>query len=181
MRPTFDERRDALVNNYERSIVTANEDTELTEYLAALAMHHVERVLPEYESVRSEGFVRNAGTTRIGAPVWSQKETSVSAQVRSLKQAYNSRARVLSRTISGQLSILRSALHEVDEEQTAAMWAEVRAKFDYPVFMARPAAVGITASGETGTHIPNDLPEILAAWQRFRKWLDEGMPEGSVL
>lgn len=42
-----------------------------------------------------------------------------------------------------------------------------REAFDYPVFMARPAAVGITATGDTGEHVPNDLPEVLAEWKAF--------------
>jgi len=62
---------------------------------------------------------------------------------------------------------VKAALKDIDEEQTAAMWRYVRQQFDYPVFMATPKAVGITATGETGETVPNDLPAILTAWRQF--------------
>jgi hypothetical protein len=30
-----------------------------------------------------------------------------------------------------------------------------------------PTSVGITATGDTGEHVPNDLPEVLAEWKAF--------------
>lgn len=177
-RPTFDEQRDALLNHYEHAIITAKDDPELVRCLSDLAEYSVERVLPEYECMPPEGFERGAGSTRIGSPIWDEVAGPRKAELISLKRAYNARARECAATIAEELSKLRAALREVDQQQTAALGAEVRAKFDYPVFMARPAAVGITASGDTGPHVPNDLPEILESWKRFRKWLDDGMPEG---
>jgi type I restriction enzyme M protein len=37
--------------------------------------------------------------------------------------------------------------------------------------MASPRTVGITSTGDTGSHVPNDLPEILAAWKTFKAGL----------
>jgi hypothetical protein len=46
--------------------------------------------------------------------------------------------------------------------------------------MATPKGVGITATGDTGPHVPNDLPEILNRWRAFRAWQDSGFPEGGM-
>ena len=51
------------------------------------------------------------------------------------------------------------------------MWAEVRSVLDYPVFTAAPEKVGITSTGADG---PNDLPQVLEAWQAFDKWVKAG-------
>ena len=54
------------------------------------------------------------------------------------------------------------------------LWETVRETFDYPVFVAAPAAVGITSTGETGEDVPNDLPAVLDAWRTFEAWKDAG-------
>jgi len=51
------------------------------------------------------------------------------------------------------------------------LWAEVRSVLDYPVFTAAPEKVGITSTGADG---PNDLPQVLEAWQAFDKWVKAG-------
>jgi type I restriction enzyme M protein len=50
----------------------------------------------------------------------------------------------------------------------------VRAKFDYPVFIAGPKTVGITSTGETGENVPNELPAVLEAYRQFEVWLTAG-------
>ncbi|MCY4390114.1 MAG: hypothetical protein OXC18_23695 [Desulfurellaceae bacterium] len=50
----------------------------------------------------------------------------------------------------------------------------MRGKFDYPVFVAAPKAVGITSTGETGEAVPDDLPQILDAYRAFVNWVEEG-------
>lgn len=69
---------------------------------------------------------------------------------------------------------LKAALRNLDEKQSAEMWKHVRESFDYPVFMATPKSVGITATGETGANIPNDLPAILEAWKKFAPTISDG-------
>lgn len=74
----------------------------------------------------------------------------------------------------------RVALKAIESERQAALWAAVRADFDYPVFMAAPKAVGITGTGETGETIADDLPGTLAAFRSFVAWLDAGAKEGET-
>lgn len=72
---------------------------------------------------------------------------------------------------------LRARLKTLEAERQAALWAAVRETFDYPVFMAAPPAVGITGTGETGEGVPNNLPEVLAAFRAFAAWIDSGAKE----
>jgi type I restriction enzyme M protein len=69
---------------------------------------------------------------------------------------------------------LAAALRALDERHNAALWAHVREAFDYPVFVAAPKAVGISSTGETGENVPNDLPNVLAGYRRFKQWLAAG-------
>lgn len=66
---------------------------------------------------------------------------------------------------------LRASLRKVDAAHNAALWREVREMFDYPVFTAAPEAVGITSTGAEG---PNQLPDVLAAYRKFRDWVQAG-------
>jgi type I restriction enzyme M protein len=50
----------------------------------------------------------------------------------------------------------------------------VREAFDYPVFVAAPKSVGITSTGETGDTVPNELPDLLAAYRAFAAWMAAG-------
>jgi type I restriction enzyme M protein len=65
-------------------------------------------------------------------------------------------------------------LHSIDLEHSAAIWAAVREAFDYPVFAAAPATVGITSTGDTGDNVANDLPEVLDAYRKYTSWVDAG-------
>jgi type I restriction enzyme M protein len=76
--------------------------------------------------------------------------------------------------IKKAMALLKAELKVLDEKQSAEMWKHVRESFDYPVFMATPKGVGITATGETGENIPNDLPAILEAWDKFAPTISEG-------
>ena len=69
---------------------------------------------------------------------------------------------------------LREGLRTLDEAHSAALWATVREMFDYPVFAAAPAAVGITSTGETGENVPDDFPQLLDAWRVFQAWVEAG-------
>ncbi|MFA5192085.1 MAG: hypothetical protein WC740_15255, partial [Verrucomicrobiia bacterium] len=69
---------------------------------------------------------------------------------------------------------LRAALRKVDREQFRALWQEVRVALDYPVFTAAPEEVGITSTGAQG---PDQLPDVLAAYRQFQKWVSSGAKE----
>ncbi len=75
---------------------------------------------------------------------------------------------------------LARKLKKIDADHTAALWAHVRAAFDYPVFLAAPKAVGISSTGDTGENVPNDLPQVLEAWRAFQAWLDAGAKAGEL-
>jgi type I restriction enzyme M protein len=66
---------------------------------------------------------------------------------------------------------LRAALRRVDREQYRVLWQEVRAAFDYPVFTAAPAEVGITSTGAEG---PSQFPQVIAAYRKFEAWAKAG-------
>jgi type I restriction enzyme M protein len=74
------------------------------------------------------------------------------------------------------LAALKAKYREVDAAHTAALWARVRALFDYPVFVAAPKAVGITSTGETGEGITNHLTDLLNRFREFERWLGKGAP-----
>ncbi len=75
---------------------------------------------------------------------------------------------------------LAAALRALDERHNAALWAHVREAFDYPVFVAAPKSVGISSTGETGENVPNDLPNVLTAFQHFQSWVAAGAKPQSM-
>jgi len=174
---SFDEQRDALLANYQQRIVTADGNETLTDLLTRLGALGVTRELPAYTRAAETGLVRGAGTTSIGNAKWVGRGAGDAA---ALKTEYIGVSQDHKATIKSMIAELRAALKEVDEAQTAAMWTYVREEFDYPVFMATPKSVGITATGDTGPHVANDLPEILEKWREFRAWQANGFPEGGM-
>lgn len=62
-------------------------------------------------------------------------------------------------------ALLKGLSKKVDEESRK----RARAQFDYPIFMAEAEKVGITATGETGANVPNELPEIFEQFIAFKK------------
>lgn len=68
---------------------------------------------------------------------------------------------------------VEAAIRAIDSRHDAALWAEVRERFDYPVFVAAPSTVGITSTGDT-ENAANDLPALLTAYAAFRRWRDSG-------
>ncbi|MBQ1019831.1 N-6 DNA methylase [Micromonospora sp. D93] len=167
----FGPRRDGLLSNASDALLHSD-DTELRELLDLLFALGVTRVLPEPTRTRKEGLVRAAPTTTLRSPIWHGSATTAT---RDLKKAYTDRAAKVP-GLTKSLASLRAALKDLDEQQTTSMWQHVRQAFDYPVFTATPKAVGITATGETGDNVPNDLPAILTAWQQFNA---ENLPEGT--
>lgn len=97
-------------------------------------------------------YPRGIGPTRLVAPRWSKEGRAAG---------------------DAAWAVLRAAMKAIDTRHDAALWAQVREGFDYPVFVASPRAVGITSTGET-EGAANELPEVLAAWRAFRAWREAG-------
>jgi type I restriction enzyme M protein len=166
----FAHRRNTLFESASADLLHSG-DSELCSLLGSLAALGVHRVVPKPTRARKNGLVRGAPITSLRGPTW---RGSLSVQARNLKEKYTGRAARVP-TLKSALSSLRASLKALDEQQSVVMWKHVREAFDYPVFMAKPKAVGITATGETGDSVPNDLPAILAAWQKFKM---ENLGEG---
>lgn len=163
----FGPRRDELLSNANDALLHSD-DAELRDLLDRLAALGVARVLPKLRRTPKDGLVRGAPTTTMRGLTWQGSATATAtAAARELKKTYTERATKVP-GLAKALASLRTALKNLDEQQSAAMWKHVREAFDYPVFMATPTSVGITATGETGDNVPNDLPTVLAAWGRFK-------------
>lgn len=55
----------------------------------------------------------------------------------------------------------------VNDEEAIALRARVKQLFDYPIFMAEVEKAGVTATGDTGQHVPNELPDIVKAFREY--------------
>ncbi len=62
-----------------------------------------------------------------------------------------------------------AVIKEVDDEEAKALRKRVKELFDYPIFMAEVEQAGITSTGDTGKHVPNELPDIVIAYRKFLK------------
>jgi len=63
----------------------------------------------------------------------------------------------------------RAKLKELNKQADEESRKRARANFDYTIFMAEAEKVGITATGETGNNVPNELPKILKQFKAFKK------------
>jgi len=63
----------------------------------------------------------------------------------------------------------KAKLKELDEFLQDESRKFARAEFDYPIFMCEAEHVGITSTGETGPETPNELPQILEEYKKFKK------------
>ncbi|MFJ4036924.1 N-6 DNA methylase [Microbacterium sp. NPDC090007] len=154
------QQRDAAV----AAAVTALESTGDAELDAAITKLAEFGVHPDFpvSTTPMHGLVRSADRSSVRGVSWegAPRTGEVGVHIRS----FTRRAADVP-AVAAALATLRTALRRADDARTSEMWAYVRDAFDYPVFMAAPSAVGITATGDTGSHVPNDLPEILAAWK----------------
>jgi len=145
------------------------DDPLLSPALIALATLGVTRPAPHpashVVSFPDRTLTRGERKTTVLNTTWMGTATD-SGTAKSLKADY-ARLVTTSESVAEATSEFKAALKRIDDEQTAAVWAYVRDAFDYSVFMAQPDAVGITATGDTGDDVPNDLPEVLAAWRKF--------------
>jgi type I restriction enzyme M protein len=65
-------------------------------------------------------------------------------------------------------SQLRKATQEIDHKEIEAARARFKEIVDYPVFFAEVESAGITSTGATGDDVPNELPQVLEAYQNFK-------------
>lgn len=158
----FASLRAALVTEAKPALLHG-EDAALRDIIQRLEQLGVNRVIPELLRTPTERLVRGAPTTTVRALTWQGGTPAGAAE---LKRSYIERSLQVPR-LRQAMTELRAALKELDEKQSSAMWEHVRKAFDYSVFMATPKGVGITATGETGERVPNDLPAVLDAWRSF--------------
>ena len=171
----FNARRDALCSDLGRRIITG-ESARIEKIVDELAMLGIERTVPTWRAGTPLDYPRGIGPTKVANPRWNGT-ASDRKRAAQLKRDYATafeddedakrRADVLLRK-------LRADMRALDEAHNAARWATVREVFDYPVFVAAPAAVGITSTGETGENVPDDLPQLLDAWRAFESWIEAG-------
>ncbi|MGW2995421.1 hypothetical protein ACWDA9_27950, partial [Streptomyces sp. NPDC001193] len=57
---------------------------------------------------------------------------------------------------------------ELERKKETLVRQLAKQRFSYPVFMAEAQAAGITATGETGNSVANDLPGILEEIRKFQ-------------
>jgi len=169
----FDTKRKDLCTSLGQGIVTG-ENENVAAIHADLAELGVERTMPAWSEGRPPDYPRGIGLTRLKNPRWKGPATDKQHAAQLKKDydiAFDEAAAAQSAELSRQL---RAGLRAIDADHNAALWATVREKFDYPVFVAAPKAVGITSTGETGEIVPNDLPQILDAYRAFVNWVEEG-------
>jgi len=168
---TFDAKRDKALADFGPRVITAEGDAELVALTNSLSTEGNTRSLT-WSLSPDDSLIRNAGKTSVKLGAWTGP-TPTTPQVRAWRKDYASRAERVKGKIAEVLSLLRTEMKRIDEEQKQACWTLAKGFFDYPVFMAAPAAVGITSTGDTGPHVQNDLPEILLAWKNFHASLKE--------
>jgi type I restriction enzyme M protein len=173
----YEAQRKAALDELGWKVLTANGAVDVVELIEKLQTLGVTREFEGYTRVANNDLVRNSGTTRIGNPKWVG---SAYGKAATLKKELTAALKVRDKVVKAAMKELRDKLKEIDAAQTTAMWAHVREHFDYPVFMAAPEGVGITATGDTGPRVRNDLPKVLTEFRRFQAWLANGTPEGGV-
>jgi type I restriction enzyme M protein len=169
----FAKRRTELCGEYGPRICTAD-DPKIGETLKKLAALGVLRTFADSKLKSPPPYPKGVVQSEIGKPKWessaSRKEDKAAA--RELRAAFDAAWDEATDEKSEALRReLRTALRKIDREHSRALWSEVRAVLDYPVFTAAPEKVGITSTGADG---PNDLPQVLEAWQAFDKWVKAG-------
>ena len=168
----FDTKRNDLCTGLGQGIVTG-ENENVAAILADLAELGIERTMPSWTGPPPDS-PHVTRPTRLQNPRWKGTATDKKRAAQLKKDydvAFDEAAAAQSAELSRQL---RAGLRAIDADHNAALWATVREKFDYPVFVAAPKAVGITSTGETGETVPNDLPRILDAYRAFVNWVEEG-------
>jgi type I restriction enzyme M protein len=169
----FDAERDALCRQHGPRIVSGDNEA-VTRILAELAAIGVARAAPRWYSADPPPYPKAVGATRLTKPGWIG-DSGDRKQAAVLKSAYSAALAGPAAAAAAALTReLQVALRAVDERHNGTLWASVREAFDYPIFVAAPQSAGISSTGETGETVPNDLPQVLDAYRRFRDWLASG-------
>lgn len=175
----FAKRRTEQCAQYAARVSTAD-DGMLGELLDKIVKLGVARKLPEWRLKTPPPYPKGVIQSEIGKPKWEGSATSKDDKTaaRKLRLAYEAAWDEAHEEKSEELRReLRTALRKIDREHSRALWAEVRAVLDYPVFTAAPEKVGITSTGADG---PNELPNVLEAWRAFEKWVAAGSKEDQL-
>lgn len=173
---TFSARRDTLCIQHGPRIASA-EDSDLAKLLESLAELGVFRSLPGWRLKPPPPYPRGVVLTEIGKPRWEGKPKTkeANAKAKTLRQKFEKRwTEAMEERAGDLLRELRTALRRVDRDHSRALWQDVRAAFDYPVFTAAPEQVGITSTGAEG---PSQFPQVLAAYRKFESWVKAGAKE----
>jgi type I restriction enzyme M protein len=154
--------------------IVSGDDNKAGDILTKLAALGVKRIPPAWFSAEPPPYPKSIGATKLKRIAWydAAKDRTKSA---ALKKAYTAAFTASVVTAADVLTReLAAALRALDERHNAALWSLVREAFDYPIFVAAPKSGGITSTGETGENVPNDLPDVLEAFKRFRSWAAAG-------
>ena len=172
----FNARRGELCVQHGPAIVSAG-DEEIVKLIKELSGLGVERTLPAWRLKPPPPYPRGVVQTEILKPRWEgvAEGKEDKAKAKKLREKFESLwTEEVEERAADLLRELRAALRKVDREQFRALWQEVRTELDYPVFTAAPEAVGITSTGAQG---PDQLPDVLAAYRQYEKWVRGGARE----
>lgn len=185
--PVFAKRRDeTVVASSDR--ISSGDDRELAKLLAEMKALGASRAIPPPRLKDPPPYPRGVVQSEVGKPRWTSVSVADTGRKPSRDEAAKTRKKLrdlrqrFDRSWSKQHEErseelrreLRVALRKVDRDHSRALWERVRSGFDYPVFTAAPEFVGITATGDTGPDVPNQLPTVLAAWSEFSAWVSAG-------
>ncbi|MFN7026614.1 MAG: N-6 DNA methylase [Pseudorhizobium sp.] len=172
---TYGAERDAACAAARESILTGG-DAGVAQALAELAALGEAQVGPGWRAGVAPVYPRMASPSRVEQVRWL-KEGKDAKKLRAaraaLKEAWEGKTVAKAAAADAARGLARK-LKKIDADHTAALWAHVRAAFDYPVFLAAPKAVGISSTGDTGDGVPNELPQVLEAWRAFQAWIEAG-------
>jgi type I restriction enzyme M protein len=169
----FTAERDAICASFGPRIVSGD-DPQIAKIVKQLASIGVERTPPGWVAGDAPAYPRGVGPSRLTKPQWddaAEDRKRTAALKRDYAKAFTNAVQEKAAALTREL---QTGLRAIDEKHNAALWASVRAEFDYPVFVAAPKTVGITSTGETGENVPNELPASLQAYRQFEAWLAAG-------
>ena len=187
----FDTRRHALHAEYAPRILTGD-DADLARLLAELSGLGLSYALPSWQRGEPPAYPRAIGPTQQGRPIWRDGTDKLHRKAATeIKRQAQTALAAVRKTCDAGLTELKSKYRALDDAHTAALWARVRERFDYPVFVAAPKTVGITSTGETGEGVANELPDRAQrlphdyeAWleaRGFAKMTCQGLPRDPPL
>ncbi len=172
----FNTRRAELCAKHGPATVSAD-DAALAKLIQELSGLGIERSLPAWKLKTPPPYPRGVVQTEILKPRWEgvAEGKEDKAKAKKLRKNFESLwTEEVEEHAADLLRELRAALRKVDREQFRALWQEVRTVLDYPVFTAAPEEVGITSTGAQG---PDQLPDVLACYRQFEKWVNAGAKE----